>query len=174
MIDIPKFVNGNHLTDEGQRVIEHIQQVLEQVGDDPAALNGLAGPYKSYRVNVLGPSKMSPKEWAESFGTYGMQAVWSDLDLRERETSRDKTVSDIEAELASIKEALLSENEQLKKEVSSLKGQNTKLKNKLAEAEGEEADIDSEEGAEESETEGADDETVDETTGEEVEGEEAE
>lgn len=127
------FVQGNQITPAGQRILDHINVVLnealEQAKTDVNALNALAGHYKDYWANVISLKSVDNAQWLREHN-YAASVTLSllekqDEDAKEKAAQEQKNeqVNELAEKLATLEAKLteaLATNDALKAENAAL------------------------------------------------------
>src|SRR5690554_994247 len=75
---IPDFVNSDGaLTKEGQQLQAFIEAQFAGISDDVGSLNGMAGVFKDYYVQVHKLGTMTPERWMRDFAHTYARSAWN-------------------------------------------------------------------------------------------------
>lgn len=125
--------NGN-LTEDGQIVIDFMENMLKDTKNDPKSLNLLAGHYKEYFIHVKQMETMTDTAFAENFGKSYMRYAFNDMVFLQESEEQKKDVKDTKDKQTEIQETLdkvLKDLKETKQEFTTAKQQITKLNKKL-------------------------------------------
>lgn len=106
----PEFVYNGKLTDEGRKIVEHINTVLDEAeslieGQNMAPLNALSGPYQDYYVNVRKAGLHTPDSWVKD-RAYAAFRLWTLITEQENAAQKEQQVDTLEVRLAKLEEQM--------------------------------------------------------------------
>lgn len=114
----PEFIKNGLLTDEGKKLVAHMESLYAQVMESKAvdAYNGQPGHVKHYFANVLQLKSLSPERWIESYVNMS-SAAWRDIEITEAATAQAETIKEADARVTELETKFNALAETLKAEM---------------------------------------------------------
>jgi len=147
-MSMPDFVQYGQLTPEGQKVVDHIEGVIDEAlaacdGQNITPLNEMAGVYQEFYAMVKSTGAVKLEDWVKS-RSYPTGQIWGRIVEAEKQAERaekaeaqqgqlDERLAKLEEQLA----AVLQENAALKAQVSVTEDENAATEEEADEPEAE-------------------------------------